>query len=66
MVKAHAKARSIIVKVLGDYYYKELLDHDDVIAKQITFLPEGTIKTQEDVEKFASENISKPMPLDRP
>jgi len=44
MVKAHVKARSSIVKICGDYYYKEH-GHDEVLASQITNLPDGKIKT---------------------
>ena len=29
-------------------------------------LPEGHIKTQEELEKFVSEELSKPLPLDKP
>ena len=65
MAKAHIKCRSSIVKVLGDMYYKEL-DLDDVMKTQIVLLPDNYLKSQEDLEKFISENISKPMPLDRP
>lgn len=65
MAKAHIKARSRIVKVLGDMYYQEL-DLDDVMKTQVVLLPENHLKSKEDLEKFMSENISKPMPLDRP
>mmetsp|Transcript_842 Transcript_842/g.1276 ORF Transcript_842/g.1276 Transcript_842/m.1276 type:complete len:139 (-) Transcript_842:1136-1552(-) len=44
MTTAHVKARSCIVKVLGDMYYKEL-DADAVIKKQIVDLPDGHIKS---------------------
>ena len=46
MVKAHVKARSYIVKVLGEFYYKEL-DMNECIKSQIIDLPDGHIKTQE-------------------
>ena len=65
MVRAHIKSRSCIVTVLGEMYYKELA-LEDVVKTQIVLLPDGTLKSQEDLEKFMSEHISKPMPLDRP
>ena len=42
IVYAHIKARSQIVKVLGDMYYKEL-DKEDVIKTQIEILPDGML-----------------------
>jgi len=63
VIKAHMKARSCIVKVLGDMYYKEL-DMDAVADAQIETLPDGTLKTQEDVEKFVQERVGTHMPLD--
>ena len=65
IASAHVKARSCIKVVLGDMYYQEL-DKDQVIKSQITTLPDGMLKTQEDVEKFVSEHISKPMPFEKP
>ena len=65
IVKAHVKARSRIVKVLGDYYYEEL-DGQECLDSQIVILPDGQLKTKEDVERFISEEIGKPLPLDRP
>ena len=56
MVKAHVKARSSIVQVFGDYYYKEH-GEEEVIASQISDLPDGFLKTNEDVEKFVSERL---------
>jgi len=40
IVRAHLKARSCIVKVLGDMYYKEL-DWEEVVDSQIEILPDG-------------------------
>ena len=54
MTTAHVKARSRIVKIFGDYYYKEL-DGKECIASQISDLPDGFLKTNEDVENFVSE-----------
>ena len=65
IVRAHIKARSRIVTVLGDMYYQEL-NEKDVIDSQIVTLPDGFLKTQEDLERFMSEQIIKPMPFDRP
>ena len=65
MVRTHLKARSCIVRVLGDLYYKEL-DEADVVKSQIVSLADGTIKTQEELEKFVQDLIVKKMPLDRP
>ena len=65
LVRTHMKARSRIVCVLGDLYYEEL-DEKDVLDSQLVFLPDGQLKTQEDLEKFVEEHISKPLPLDRP
>lgn len=65
IVRAHVKARSQIVNVLGDMYYQEL-NQKDVIDSQVIFLPDGTLKTQEDLEKFMGEQIVKQMPLERP
>lgn len=44
MVKTHLKARSCIVRVLGDLYYKEL-EQKDVVDSQIVAIPDGKIKT---------------------
>ena len=44
IIKAHPKARSCIVKVLGDMYYKEL-DMAQVVDSQIETLPDGHLKT---------------------
>lgn len=65
MVKTHLKARSCIVRVLGDFYYQEL-EEKNVVDSQIVALPDGKIKTQDDLEKFVQELIITKMPLDRP
>ena len=44
VIKAHVKARSCIVKVAGDMYYKEL-DGNAVADSQIILLPDGQLKT---------------------
>ena len=44
VIKAHVKARSCIVKVAGDMYYKEL-DGNAVADSQIIVLPDGQLKT---------------------
>ena len=66
VIKAHVKARTIIVKVLGDMYYKELPDHNAIADSQIITLPDGHLKTQEDVEKFISEHVGTEIPLGEP
>ena len=43
VIKAHVKARSCIVKVAGDMYYKEL-DGNAVADSQIIVLPDGQLK----------------------
>lgn len=65
ITKAHMKARSRIVKVLNDMYYQEM-DEEECLNLNIEYLPDGQIKTQEDVEKFISEHMASQMPLDRP
>lgn len=44
ITKAHMKARSRIVKVLNDMYYKEM-DEDEVLTMNIEYLPDGQVKT---------------------
>ena len=54
IMDAHLKARTGIVKVCGDMYYKEL-PREEVLKQVITVLPDGHLKTKEDVEKFVAE-----------
>ena len=39
---------------------------EQALEEAIVMLPDGHLKTQEDLEDFISAQISKPMPLDRP
>ena len=65
LAKRHLKMRSKIVKVFGDYYYKEI-DFDEVMKTCITILPPKTLKCKEDLEKFFGQIIGEPFPLNRP
>ena len=50
VVRNHIKTRSTIVKCLGDMYYKELdMDIEKILDSHIITLPDGQLKTQEDV-----------------
>jgi NRPS condensation-like uncharacterized protein len=57
IVKAHAKLRSRITKVLGDLYYKEL-DFEEVMSTRLRFLAPGTIKSRKDLEHFCSQKLA--------
>ena len=47
-------------------YYKEMDDVEAVLDSQIEQLPDGHLKTQEDVENFVNENLAQELPLDKP
>ena len=57
IVDAHLKARCETVNVFGDIYYKEIFDKDKIIKNQIIELPDGKMKTKDDVAEFVAENL---------
>lgn len=56
LIDLHIKARSETVRMFGDMYYREL---DKKVAYEHCFeiLPDGMIKTKEDLEKFVAEQV---------
>ena len=67
VIRNHPKMYSHIHSVLGDYYYKPCnMPIDELLTKLVTFLPEGEVNCQEDVEKFLADKMGKPMPLNMP
>ena len=59
------KMRNRIVSVAGDYYY-EPMSLEDTLEKGLIELPEGLVKSQEDVDLFLQENLARKLPLDGP
>ena len=57
IVDAHLKARCETVNVFGDIYYKELFDKEKIIKNQIIELPDGKMKTKDDIAEFVAENL---------
>jgi hypothetical protein len=67
VIRNHPKMYSHIHPFLGDYYYKPCqMPIDELLTKLVTFLPEGEVNCQEDVEKFLADKMGNPMPLNMP
>ena len=65
LIDAHMKARSEVVRVFGDMYYKEI-DKAVAYEKCIETLPDGLIKNQEDLEKYVAEWLPEVFPDEMP
>jgi hypothetical protein len=67
VIRNHPKMHSYVHSILGDYYYKKCeCTIEELIPQLVTFLPEGEVNCQADVEKFLADKMSTPMPLDMP
>ena len=57
LMKAHPKMRSQIVKIGGDFYYKEMESIDEAIKGMVTIYEPGFISSKEEAEKWMGEYI---------
>lgn len=65
-IKDKVKLRSHVIQILGDLYWKKSDDIEAVRDMCIVRIPDGTLKDERDVERFCSEQINTPIPLNRP
>jgi len=54
LVTNHVKMRSVIVRVAGDYYYKEI-SIDDAKKATLIEIPDGSITNEEQVRQFVNK-----------
>jgi len=68
IVVAHVKARSRIVRVLGDLYYQEIKDKspDEIVDQCFEQLPDNLIVTEKHLQVFLSKQIACYMPFSEP
>jgi hypothetical protein len=60
-----AKLRSHVVKIFGDYYWKEVKNVVEMRDLCLVRMPRE-MKDERDIEKFCNEEINKLLPLSRP
>ena len=56
------KCRYSIVEIFGDYYYKEE-NIDKAMKTSFVKLPSNTLKDENDINKFISDNLNDVIPL---